>query len=604
MRTVSLLMLLLALALAQMDALHSAEAVAGRLVWVAGESYKIFPNGKAFDRFLHGNYRQPFLNGDYKSKNTSWNAKANEIELWSAKNEYVAFQVVVEAGAAPIESLTVEVSELSGPGKFPKTNFSLFRIYNHTLTRRVWEWGGSGLPVVGNNQPPPTEFPDATIPSDIPDWGLPMKVATAKAGVVWVDVHAPKSTTSGVFKGRIKVKNGNETLASLNLTLHIWDFTLPEQHHLPFRGCVSAIERGYKIDVGTPEGVAKYRKIERDIWRMLRRHRIDACPRHTRWPSHLHGRPKITGTGKDITVDWTEYDKRFAPILNGSLFENRRAPEVFYLPIWLEERRWPKDDVTWESYLREVVKHFDKKKWDITKTFIYLSDEAIPKQAPQIIKLADIAHRVDRRLKLAIFGWSTKDQKEAYDLLKDSKVNVWWGSAAGFDVERMAILKRQGHGIGLYHNDGEPRFGRNEMDGDGVTTRVWPWIAWKYGADYLYMYTFTLAWWKDDGNAIWDKCDVKAPAAQGIWLWPGHKLNAEKPIGGLRIKGIRRGLQDYEYLWLAKKKGGDVKSIVDEMIPAALSETKRGRYDCGEWPHDPMVWLETRKKLAAMILKK
>ena len=69
------------------------------------------------------------------------------------------------------------------------------------------------------------------------------------------------------------------------------------------------------------------------------------------------------------------------------------------------------------------------------------------------------------------------------------------------------------------------------------------------------------------------------------------------------MKQIRRGMQDYEYFWLAKAAGADPSPVVNAIIRRALDKTNRGWGSPGDWERDPARWLEARKKLAALILK-
>ena len=60
------------------------------------------------------------------------------------------------------------------------------------------------------------------------------------------------------------------------------------------------------------------------------------------------------------------------------------------------------------------------------------------------------------------------------------------------------------------------------------------------------------------------------------------------------MKSFRRGVQDYEYLWMLKKDGknAQIKPIVDQMCPSAT-----------KWSEDPEAWDNARLELAKLLNK-
>jgi hypothetical protein len=55
-----------------------------------------------------------------------------------------------------------------------------------------------------------------------------------------------------------------------------------------------------------------------------------------------------------------------------------------------------------------------------------------------------------------------------------------------------------------------------------------------------------------------------------IVLYPGAKFGHDGPLASIRLKAMRRGLQDYEYLRLAEQVKGqsrrDLVALMDSMI--------------------------------------
>lgn len=103
--------------------------------------------------------------------------------------------------------------------------------------------------------------------------------------------------------------------------------------------------------------------------------------------------------------------------------------------------------------------------------------------------------------------------------------------------------------------------------------------------------------WENPANEGWSN-------SQGVLIYPGKHINSLEAVGSIRLNQLRRGLQDYEYIYLAKQNGKDPSAIVDTMIPHALTETRRGGGSPGEWPHDPADWYWARRQLANLIMSK
>jgi len=81
----------------------------------------------------------------------------------------------------------------------------------------------------------------------------------------------------------------------------------------------------------------------------------------------------------------------------------------------------------------------------------------------------------------------------------------------------------------------------------------------------------------------------------GLLFYPGHDIGVNGPIASFAMKSLRRGAQDYEYLWLAKQKGKDaeVAAIVASVCP-----------EPGKWSNDPEEWDRARLKLGQLLAPK
>ena len=119
------------------------------------------------------------------------------------------------------------------------------------------------------------------------------------------------------------------------------------------------------------------------------------------------------------------------------------------------------------------------------------------------------------------------------------------------------------------------------LDTDGVALRTWGWIAYRYGIELWY------AW---EGLYFSDRYNGGAPTAvfeqaitfderrkggedfgngDGVLAYPG-------PLPSLRLKALRRGLQDRLLLLELERCGGgkEARAIAEKLVPRALGEAE------------------------------
>jgi hypothetical protein len=155
-----------------------------------------------------------------------------QVSIAAAKGEYESFQIVVNGASKGLSHVNVAMSDLEGPGgqKIPNTNFTLYREKYQQVTSSSPNWKGSNQPTG------PGLYADALIPFTDPDSGKPLtgaKIVAApfdvKAGnnqPVWVDLLVPTSAAAGKYQGSYKVTSDQgEFTGSVALT--VWNFTLP-----------------------------------------------------------------------------------------------------------------------------------------------------------------------------------------------------------------------------------------------------------------------------------------------------------------------------------------------------------------------------------------
>jgi hypothetical protein len=151
----------------------------------------------------------------------------SEARLTAAKNEFESFQIVVQAGSsAPLHNLKVALGKpLTGPGgKIPAANVTIYREAYYNVQQPSDQEGASGL------------WPDALIPTvdrffHEPRNAFPIEVPAGENRVAWVDVLVPRGTAAGTYDGSIRVTaQGLDVTVPVHLTVR--NFTLPSTSSL------------------------------------------------------------------------------------------------------------------------------------------------------------------------------------------------------------------------------------------------------------------------------------------------------------------------------------------------------------------------------------
>ena len=169
--------------------------------------------------------------------------------IYGGQGEYVAFQVAVQAPSGGLTNVTLSVSSLTGPGgaTIPSSSLILYRESYITISAAQHSSAGfetSGLPYTSDNgvqnAPITTSsetLPDALIPAIDPATGNPptsgasytfelSSLAASNNTVFWVDTFVPRGTTAGTYTGTYTVSS-TQGSADGTISLTVWNFTVP-----------------------------------------------------------------------------------------------------------------------------------------------------------------------------------------------------------------------------------------------------------------------------------------------------------------------------------------------------------------------------------------
>jgi len=155
-----------------------------------------------------------------------------QVRVWAAKGEYQSFQIVVNGGGKGLSRVNVAVSDLEGPNGqiIPRNSFSLYREKYVYVSSPSPNWKGSNQPMGAG------WYTDALIPFTDPDTGKPLSGAQLTAvpfdlkaetnQPIWVDLLVPRTATAGKYTGTYTVTS-NEGSFTGQVGLTVWNFALP-----------------------------------------------------------------------------------------------------------------------------------------------------------------------------------------------------------------------------------------------------------------------------------------------------------------------------------------------------------------------------------------
>jgi hypothetical protein len=225
-------------------------------------------------------------------------------------------------------------------------------------------------------------------------------------------------------------------------------------------------------------------------------------------------------------------------------------------------------------------------------SFVYLPDEPTPDRFPEVRRIARTVHDnpgpggklptfLTRRIEPALRG----------------VIDIWCSPPQALDLQAAAAEQTNGHQVWFY-NHGRPNGPTLLIDAPPTDARVVGWAAFKHRLDG-YFYWHGVHWrhnsqkqgerdqnvWSNpitfDNRGQPNKADFGYINGDGVLMYPGEeKLHPEEdrgiagPIDSLQFANLRRGLQDYEYLVIARRLGLDdlVAESLEAIVPRVFSE--------------------------------
>ncbi|MFL5350157.1 MAG: DUF4091 domain-containing protein [Hyalangium sp.] len=505
---------------------------------------------------------------------------SSEARLSVARGECEGTQVVLPGN---VRRVTAAPLSLKGPGA--------------ALPASLWREAFIDVKTPSNSQGATGPWPDPLVPVETP--GEPSLPA-----ILYVEVCTPEAQEPGTYHGELRVKADGVAVPAVPFTVEVQPFVLPATASLPTSFGISlySIAKGHGLSPESPEA----RKLLRAYARTLLEHRLSA-----------HGMsmtpPPVRFEDGRAVVDFRAYDEELTPFLDGSILPSGAR----FTTAEVRDSRQCSTDSEKVAYYRAFAEHFRSKGWT-AQLFFYTKDEPKPEDVPLVKAQSSRVRAAGHGIPVLVTAPLDDSLRDSADILSPTLncffprpgpqtcrnvlpidklraklpagARVWWyqscnsqgctgGPAADPTIERVYS------GWASYM-----------VDHPATLNRAMGPLAFLAGVDGELYYDTVFAYntkdpWKDvfefGGNG------------DGTLFYPGtpERLGTQghQPVVSLRLKQIRDGLEDYEYLHLLARLGDE------ESARSLARRLARSGYEIEQ---DVEKWVQVRQDLTTRLRKR
>ncbi len=579
---------------------------------------------------------------------------ASTLHLFAARNEFEAFQVhITNTTANPFSFTGISVTPFAHQNtvdSIPASNVEVFRQGHINVTQRSQD--PNSMQHLGH-------YPDALIPAVAGGQAtnaFSNPPATGETQSFWVEVFVPPTAASGYYTADVQIALPSQQVLSFPLLLSVWDFELPSTSSLPTAfhlshqafctqirkeevvksdaryACAHYPDPGYPATTSDTEAIKAAAEVGSEesqiaIAKMFLDHRItianavyaqDVRDWNAFGANHL---PLLNGTATGLRLSGARMtsigysDPNALYDDNGVLSEAGRANLRDRLREWMwraEEQGWSKrlhfyrcDEPTNPggncpnaAVAKEegsTVRHAGYQ--DIP----YLLTTDVDPQGAVWTEVKDLVGIVAPTInQLTDDGAATARPSRFTDWLNQapSRENWWYLSCNTFGC---------GYGIA-------DRWPTYLIDTDPVSNRIFQWMSKKYGPTGELFWKVDACFFNYRGAPgpcgteadPWESQFLYGGNGDGTLYYPGtqvrlgtaNQLQLPVPLPSVRLKHIRDGLEDYEYMVAAEAQAvwpvgldADLTEVIHQGTAHSLIHTSRN------FTQDPEVLRSARRAL-------
>jgi len=491
------------------------------------------------------------------------------FELFAARDETVAVQLVLQAGPTGLTGGQLHLPDLRTPtgATIPAEQVRAFRCLpvpmDHTPAYYLR---------MHPDRPPPEKVYDILVPLD---GGRLPPLDPAERLVLWLDLAVPRSATPGTYAGEVAIRSASQELWTRELTLQVYPFALPADRRIRAIGAFGYAElfaattkragKPYvpvRLDADIPE-VRRGLKFYRQLIHLARRHGLDL------FDKELHPIVKRDTAG-GLRVLWKDYDATVGEYLSGSGFEDGRGVAAWPLPLRTD---WPDSDAyggmdtaRYGQFAREFLRAARDHLRGLGaegSLFVWPSRGG-PGEADRLgqTRLKEITEQVAPSM--PVLSTLPPQQAQAQDAGQATPVAEMLAPPGRWFAPALAPAEQDGSSSGdslrgLWFVPGDPPYVPGVgLPAEPTELRAIPCFAAKYGCRGVFLPE--VLGWVDEGARRF------ASGPVNLFYPPAAGKDAVCP--SVRLKHLRRGLQDAAYMQLLNERG---RSAVAETVTAALA---------------------------------
>ncbi len=496
---------------------------------------------------------------------TSKPGPRQSIAIDAAHGEYQGVQVCTRGSQR-----SVKFSWADGSDPYITANAELFRVYYVKVTTPTTKLGSRA-----------GWYPDPLVPRSFGKaMTVPGRTNPGPTTPFYILVHVPADVPAGEHLAKLVVDDGART-TTLDFKLRVWNFGWSR---ISTRTAFAMSQDNLKRSLPRNFSFNGENKatVLRNFYTLMKQHGLS--------PTTVHYLPKVTDSSGNVRQG-SAWANTVAPFLDESAgavgLQDNQLPLLRFFP-WSRSQ-----SPSWtaiRTYLTDMARIYKERGWD-EKAYVYVLDETTKAWEERLAeKYARALHAADKATGARVKFFLTDDPrprslggtKTANTFLYDD-VDIWSLRYYYFFGRVPAVRERQRAGKDIwwysYVNDAVRKTPSFVIDKPHIDSRVWGWMMEEWNVDGLLNWGFN-RWgkattgdgWRDPyrnplslirGNlrSNGDTCLVYP----GYYPRYGLDRPTAAPVASLRLEALRDGLEEREYLRIAKTLPGG-PALVDDAL--------------------------------------
>jgi len=568
----------------------------------------------------------------------NWVYDGEKVNLYGARGEYISFQLVLTRNtSSSLKGIQIDMESFKSEGAQFDIKPELFLEWAVEVKTPSTGYPKASL---GKGWYPDALIPYQSIQADSSKvnrrWTYPLelpdfnnRIDNQRSLLIWIDQYIPfdcSEAPSGKYLSNVHVTVGKVT-KSIPVELNVWGFAIPNENAFK----ASLQHEGFLSRMNEEQELA--------IYQLFKRNRISLMD-----PTY---KPELTvSKNGNFEFNWDSFDTRLEKYFTGQAFTKDYgysygpgygSPiETFILPFDVFGKHggpgWP--DIGTPEVERnagprgkyiEAIKSLrmhlqpmvDPAKTELTIYLNGLDESYFPEAWERMVYYGDIFNEFYPEAHFRIDGGYSE---EAMAVVQNS-INSWASHTINYNVDKMKKYQEMGiedwlYGPMLYESKVNSWVGSSTfLDLPLINDRAISWSSWKYRAYSWISWGVGAGWksawydpetWKDTYKSGSDSdadFTYKKLNGNGMLIYsPGIVPNVKVACPSIRLKAMRDGVQEYEYMRLLSQKDGNndqVDEIVNRIIKHPFGDASIGNLDV--WSFDAREWDRARIQIGKKI---